>query len=84
MKKTFVVILLLILVLTGCAHQSFADPASTEAFQIESNPTFPTEVTKVTERLDDHETEDKLIPTETEASSGKDNNTEETDRKSVG
>ena len=79
MKKVFAVILLLALVLTGCYSRNRADPTGTEAFQINSHPTLSTEVTEVTEGLDDQKTEDKLIPTETEASSGKDNSTEITD-----
>ena len=79
MKKAFAVILLLALLLAGCANQDYAEPPGTEAFQINSHPSFSTEVTEVTEGLDDKETEDKLIPTETEATSGKENSTETTD-----
>ena len=79
MKKAFAVIILLALVLTGCYSRNRADPTGTEAFQINSHPTFSTEATEVTEGLDDKETEDKLIPTETEATSGKDNSTDTTD-----
>ena len=76
MKKAFTVILLLSLVLTGCANRDSADLPSTEAFQINSNPTFSTEVTEVTERLDDEETEGNSLPTETEVTTGKDHSTE--------
>lgn len=79
MKKAFAVILLLALVLAGCANQCQSDPTGTEAFQSNSHPTFSTEATKVTERLDDKMAEDKLTPTETEATSGKDNSNEMTD-----
>ena len=79
MKKTFAVILLITLILTGCVNQNNADPHGTETFQINSHPTLSTEVTEVTEGLDDQKTEDKFIPTETEATSGKDNSTETTD-----
>lgn len=79
MKKAFAVILLLALVLAGCANQCQSDPTGTEAFQANSHPTFSTEVTEVTERLDDKMAEDKLTPTETEATSGKDNSNEMTD-----
>ena len=79
MKKAFAVIILLALVLSGCYSHNQADQTDTEAFQINSHPTLSTEVTEVTEGLDDQKTEDKLIPTETEASSGKDNSTEITD-----
>ena len=79
MKKAFAVILVIVLVLTGCVNQNNADPHGTETFQINSHPTLSTEVTEVTEGLDDQKTEDKLIPTETEATSGKDKSTEITD-----
>ncbi|MBE6981257.1 MAG: hypothetical protein E7437_02915 [Ruminococcaceae bacterium] len=79
MKKVFAVILLLALLLAGCANQDFAEPPGTEAFQINSRPTLSTEVTDVTEGLDDKEMEDKLIPNGTEAISGKDNSSETTD-----
>ena len=79
MKKAFAFILLIALVLTGCVNQNNADPHGTENFQINSHPTLSTEVTEVTEGLDDQKAEDNLIPTETEASSGKDNSTETTD-----
>lgn len=79
MKKAFAVIVLLALILTGCNSSNQADSSGTEAFQINSHPTFSTEATEVAEGLDDKETEDKLIPTETEATSGKDNSTETTD-----
>ncbi len=79
MKKAFAVILLLALVLAGCSNQCQSDPPGTEAFQINSHPTFSTEATEVTERLDDKRAEDKLTPTETEATSGKDNSNEITD-----
>ena len=79
MKKAFAVIILLALVLSGCYSHNQADQTDTEAFQINSHPTLSTEVTEVTEGLDDQKTEDKLIPTETEATSGKDNSTETTE-----
>lgn len=79
MKKAFAVILLLALLLAGCANQDYAEPPGTEAFQINSHPTLSTEATEVTEGLDDQEMENKLVPTETEAPSGKDNSTKTTD-----
>ena len=79
MKKAFAVIILLALVLTGCNSHNQADPTGTEAFQINSPPTFSTEATEVTERLDEKETEGNLLPTETEATSGKDNLTDTAD-----
>ena len=66
MKKAFAVILLLALVLAGCANRNQAAPPGTEALQINSHPTFSTEATEVTERLDEKETEGNLLPTETE------------------
>ena len=79
MKKAFAVIILLTLVLTGCNSHNQADPTGTEAFQINSHPTFSTEVTEVTERLDDKEEKEKQASTETEATSGKDNLTDTAD-----
>ena len=79
MKKAFAVIILLALVLSGCYSHNQADQTDTEAFQINSHPTLSTEVTEVTEGLDEQKAEDKLISTETEATSGKDNSTETTD-----
>ena len=79
MKKAFAVIILLALVLSGCYSHNQADQTDTEAFQINSHPTLSTEVTEVTEGLDDQKAGDKLIPTETEATSGKDKSTEITD-----
>ena len=79
MKKAFAVILLLALVFTGCANQNHADPPGTEAVQINPDPTFSTEATEVTEGMDADPTEEKLVPTETEATSGKENPTEITD-----
>ena len=79
MKKAFAVILLLALVFTGCCSRNQADPTDTEAFQINSHPTLSTEVTEVTEGVDADPTEERLVTTETEATSGKDNSTETTD-----
>ena len=79
MKKAFAVIVLLALVLTGCNLHNQAAQIDTEAFQINSHPTLSTEVTEVTEGMDDQKAEDKLISTETEATSGKDKSTETTD-----
>ena len=79
MKKAFVVIILLSLVFSGCNSHNQAAPTDMEAFQFNSSPTLSTEATEVTEGLDDQKAEDKLIPTETEATSGKDNTTETTD-----
>ena len=76
MKKAFAVIVLLALVLTGCNSHNQADPTGTEAFQINSHPTFSTEVTEVTERLDDTEAEDNSLPAETETTTGKEQSTE--------
>ena len=76
MKKAFAVILLLALVLVGCANQNHADPPGTEAVQINPDPTFFTEATEVTKRLDDTETEGNLLPAETEATTGKEQSTE--------
>ena len=76
MKRAFAVIILLALVLTGCYSRNQADPTDMEAFQINSHPTLSTEVT---EGMDADPTEEKLVPTETEATSGKDNSTETTD-----
>lgn len=72
MKKAFAVILLLALVLAGCANRNQAAPPGTEALQINSHPTFSTEATEVTERLDEKETEGNLLPSETETTVGKD------------
>lgn len=79
MKRVFAVIILLALVLTGCYSRNQADPTDTEAFQINSHPPLSTEVTEVTEGMDADPTEEKLVPAETEATSGKDNSTETTD-----
>ena len=79
MKRAFAVIILLALVLTGCYFRNQADPTDMEAFQINSHPPLSTEVTKVTEGMDAYPTEEKLVPTETEATSGKENSTETTD-----
>ena len=79
MRKVFAVILLLALVLEGCANRDPADLPGTESFQINSHPALSTEATEVTEGLDNQEKENKLVPTETEATSGKDNSTETTD-----
>ena len=79
MKRAFAVIILLALVLTGCYSHNQADPTDTEAFQINSHPTLSTEVTEVTEGMDADPTEEKLVPTETEATSGKENSAETTD-----
>ena len=79
MKKAFAVIILLALVLTGCNSHNQADPTDMEAFQFDPHPTLFEEVTEVTEGLDDQKIEDKLISTETDATSGKDNPTETTD-----
>lgn len=79
MKRAFAVIILLALVLTGCYSHNQADPTDTEAFQINSHPTLSTEATEVTEGMDADPTEERLVPTETEATSGKENSTETTD-----
>ena len=76
MKKAFAVILLLALVLVGCANQNHANPPGTEAVQINPDPTFSTEATEVTKMLDDTETEDNSLPAETEATTGKEQSTE--------
>ena len=70
MKKAFTVILALVLVLAGCANRDFADSPNTETLQNNSVPSFSTEVTEVTESLEENETEDKLLPTETESTVG--------------
>lgn len=79
MKKAFAVILSLSLLLAGCSATDLADSPSTDTFQINSLPTFSTEATEVTERLDEKESEGKLTSTETEATLGKDNSTETAD-----
>ena len=79
MKKAFAVIILLALVLTGCNSHNQADPTGTEAFQINSHPTFSTEVTEVTEGTDAEPTEEKLVPTETEITTGTDNSADKAD-----
>ena len=76
MKKAFAVILLLALVLAGCANQNHTDPTGTEASQSKSNPTFSTEVTEVTERTDVDPTEETLVSAETEATIGKDHSSD--------
>lgn len=75
MKKAFAVIILLALVLTGCDSRNHADSTNTEAFQINSYPTLSTEVTEVTEGMDTKPTEEKLIPTETDSASEKEDST---------
>ena len=75
MKKAFAVIILLALVLTGCDSGNHADSTNTEAFQINSYPTLSTEVTEVTEGMGADPTEEKLIPTETDSASGKEDST---------
>ena len=79
MKKAFAVIVLLTLVLTGCNSYNQADPTDTEAFQINSRPTLSTEATKVTEGMDAEPTEEKLVSTETEPTTGTDNSADKTD-----
>ena len=79
MKRAFAVIISLTLVLTGCYSRNLADLTDTEAFQINSHPPTSTEVTKVTEGMDAGPTVERLIPTETETTSGKEDSTETTD-----
>lgn len=79
MKKAFVAITLLALILTGCANHNHKDPPGTEAFQINSHPPFFTEVTEATKGTGAESTEDMPVPTGTETTSGKDNSTLTTD-----
>ena len=79
MKKAFAFILLIALVLTGCVNHNNADPHGTENFQINSHPTLSTEITEATEGVDTDPTEEKVVSTEAEATSGKDTSTERTD-----
>ena len=79
MKRVFAVIILLALVLTGCYSRNQADPTDTEAFQINSRPTLSTEATEVTEGTDAEPTEEKLVPTETEITTGTDNSADKAD-----
>ena len=79
MKKAFAVIILLALVLTGYYSHNQANPTETEAFQINSHLTLSTEITEATEGVDTDPTEEKVVSTEAEATSGKDTSTERTD-----
>lgn len=75
MKKAFAVILLLVLVLTGCHTHTPPATAGTEFFHIDPNPTFPTEAV----RRPNGQTAEELALSETEAPSGKDISTDTAD-----